>query len=270
VLYTSSYNCISVHSLSSGEQMTAELALSRSTSEMRAAWSCYSPYLSYLGVSCPTGSETGSVAVETLYDAAMKSERLDEVFHGLKDFLQNKTVTPLQVCNRTHARILQRLAHLPPKIDFRCCRGPLCNAPKEEEGACFIAEETASMTAATSGGKLPGAVQNMARSCSDVPGATSGKCLTLTQEVMGRTQVTGMCYSDLYQAGYSGMDWIGLKIDCATNESAEGDMYLFDNIPNTTDGITPPAPQTGYLQQSAGDPGARFDHMKAPSDPVAR
>ena len=176
---------------------------------------------------------------------------------------------PLQVCNRTHARILQRVSHLPPKIDFQCCRGRLCNAPKQDKGACFIGEMTASLAAATSSGKLPGAVHNMARSCSAVPGATSGKCLTVTQEVMGRTQVTGMCYSDLFKAGYSGMDWIGLKIDC-TNQSAQGDMYLFDNIPNTTDGITPPAPQTGYLQQNAGDPGARFEYMKASSDPVAR
>jgi hypothetical protein len=45
-------------------------------------------------------------------------------------------------------------------------------------------------------------------------------------------------------------------------------LYLFDNIPNTTDGITPPPPETGYLQQNAGEAGARFDSMRAAEDPV--
>ena len=36
-----------------------------------------------------------------------------------------------------------------------------------------------------------------------------------------------------------------IKVDCSTNSSAEGEMYLFDNIPNTTDGITQPPPKTG-------------------------
>jgi len=47
-------------------------------------------------------------------------------------------------------------------------------------------------------------------------------------------------------------------------------MHLFDNTPNTTDGIPPPPPQTGYVQQTAGTAGARFEHMRAASDPVAR
>ena len=85
------------YSLPLREQLTAELALSRSTSEMRAAWSCYSPYLSYVGISCPTGRETGSVDVKTLYDAAMKSERLDEVFAGLKDYLQARSRVKLNM-----------------------------------------------------------------------------------------------------------------------------------------------------------------------------
>ena len=234
------------------------------------ACSCYSPYLSYLGIDCSSGAEKGSVDVKTIHDAAMKSERLDEVFESLKDFLQNKTVTPLRVCNRTHARILQQLSHLPPKIEFQCCKGNLCNAPQRDIGACFVGENTRDMTEATSSGALPGEVQNIARGCLEVPGATSGTCVTFTQSIMGRLQRTGMCYSDVLRAGYSDMDWIGIKVDCSTNSSAEGLIYLFDNIPNTTDGITPPPPETGNTEQVAGEPGARFDHMKASSDPVAR
>ncbi len=90
--------------------------LTQKTPEIRAAWSCYSVYMPYLGIACPAGRESASVSVETLYDAAIKAERLDEVFASLTDFLRNKKVTPLSVCNRTHSRILQQLAHLPPKI----------------------------------------------------------------------------------------------------------------------------------------------------------
>ena len=87
--------------------ITAEMHLSKSTAEMRSAWSCYSPYLRYLGISCPAGTENGFVSVETLQDAAMKAERLDEIYAKLADFLQNKTITPLSVFNRSHSRILQ-------------------------------------------------------------------------------------------------------------------------------------------------------------------
>jgi hypothetical protein len=96
-----------------------------------------------------------------------------------------------------------------------------------------------------------------------------GKCVTITQNIFGRVQTTGMCYSDLLRAAYSGLDWIGLKVDCTTNSSAEGELYPFDNIPISTAGTTPPPPKTGYLQQTAGEAGARFDHMRATLDPVA-
>jgi hypothetical protein len=251
--------------------LTVDLALSKSTNEMRAAWSCYSPYLRYLGISCPTGQESGSVDVKVLHDAAMKSEGLDEVFASLTQFLQNRTVTPLSIPNRTQARILQQLAHLPPKIDYKCCRGDRCNAPTKDVGACFVSELTLDIVEATSGGTLPGHVQSVARGCThEVPGVMSGTCVTFEQKIFGRVQTTGMCYSDLYHAGYSAMDWIGIKVDCSTNSSAEGEMYFFDNIPNTTDGISQPPPKTGYVQQVAGTAGARFEYMKSAQDPVAR
>ena len=250
--------------------ISAELQLSKSTSEMRAAWSCYSQYLSYFGISCPSGTESGAVHVEALQDAAMKAEQLDQLFSRLQDVLQGRAMLPIKVCNRTHSRILQGLAHLPPKIEYRCCRGKMCNAPPTDIGACFVGEATPEMMAATSKGRLPGEVQNTARGCKDIPGAISGTCVTLTQKIFGRVQTTGMCYSDILKSGYSGMDWIGLSLpNCSSNTSAEGQLYPFDNLPATS-GITPPPPETGYVQQTAGKGGARFDYMKADADPVSR
>ena len=54
---------------------------------------------------------------------------------------------------------LQQLAHLPPKIDYKCCRGDKCNAPQQDAGACFVSETTLDIAQATSSGNLPGHVQ---------------------------------------------------------------------------------------------------------------
>ena len=116
--------------------------------------------------------------------------------------------------------------------------------------------------AGNSGGTLPGQVLSVARACTnEVPGVMSCTGVTFEQNIFGRIQTTGMCYSDFHHAGYSALDWKGIKVDCSTNSSAEEEMYFFDNIPNTTDGISQPPPNTGYVQQVDGTAGARLEYM---------
>jgi hypothetical protein len=107
-------------------------------------------------------------------------------------------------------------------LQFRCCRGALCNAPPPSAGACFVADGAVRVggTNSTPAGGAPEpaalparraaevpAVQNTAVGCEAVPGAAAGTCVVVTQHVLGRNVTTGMCYSDALRAAFSARDW---------------------------------------------------------------
>jgi len=135
----------------------------------------------------------------------------------------------------------------PPTLRYECCRGDACNKVAPSSGACFVGDPAVRASGAnasspfnassfnasnaSAAGAVPFGTQvpsmlNSAVGCEVVPGAVSGTCVVVRQEVLGTQMTTGMCYSDVHGAAFSSRDWMGIQLNCSAKPS--GELLMFD------------------------------------------